>query len=208
MQSVDLEKNKTENVYIEDKEKCPFPFSILYFSSSDLPTTTDFIYHSVHLDGVILSCSSFVKQVEDKITLQICTDCHSGFQKSKMPKFALANKLYRGNLLKDFADISFVEQMVCEKIWNTAHITRVFQSNDSSHSKVFHGNTCAHEMNVISTASVLPCTPSDINDMLRVVFIGPGKCKVWYLGSMFCVRKIKIWAFLVWLKENNHLYSC
>lgn len=93
---------------------------------------------------------------------------------------------------KDFVDISFVEEMVCAKIQNTAHITRVFQSNNSSHSKVFHRNTGAHKMNVVSTASVLPHTPSDINDMLSVVFIGPGKFKVQNLRSMFHVRKKKI----------------
>jgi hypothetical protein len=38
----------------------------------------------------------------------------------------------------------------------TAHIFCLFQSTDPALPKVVHDNTCAHEMNVVSTASVLP----------------------------------------------------
>jgi len=61
-------------------------------------------------------------------------------------------------------------------------------------------------MNLVSTASVLPRTPVDINGMLSVVFIGPGKFKPNCLGAMFKICKQKVWAFLLWLKDNNHLY--
>ena len=49
------------------------------------------------------------------------------------------------------------------------HVTRLFQSSDPSQPKVFHGNTCAHDMNVMSTASVLLRTSADINEFLSVV---------------------------------------
>jgi len=92
------------------------------------------------------------------------------------------------------------------KYHNTAHITRIYQSSDLSQPKVFHGNTCAHDMNIVSTASVLPQTPADINGMLSVVFIGPGRFKPDSLGPLFKIRKAKVWHFLLWLKEHNWLY--
>jgi len=49
---------------------------------------------------------------------------------------------------------------------------------------VFHGNTCAHEMNVSSTAAVLPLTPSNVDNFLSVIFIGSSKFKPEYLGNM------------------------
>jgi hypothetical protein len=61
------------------------------------------------------------------------------------------------------------------------------------------------EMNVVSTASVLARTPSDINAMLSVVFVGPGKFQPEKCGSLFRVRKDKIWHFLMWLKSHNTL---
>ena len=62
-------------------------------------------------------------------------------------------------------------------------------------------------MNIVSTASVLPHTPSDINDLLSVIFIGPEKFKPENTGNLFRVRKSKIAAFLGFLKINNQLYK-
>jgi hypothetical protein len=75
----------------------------------------------------------------------------------------------------EFCDLTWVEGMVCAKYRNTAHVTHIYGSSDPSQPKIFHGNTCAQEMNVISTASVLPWTPADINGLLSVVFVGSGK---------------------------------
>jgi hypothetical protein len=72
-------------------------------------------------------------------------------RRNKIPRLALANSLYRGVLPAQFEDLTWVEETV------------------------LHGNTCAHDMNIISTASVLSRTPADINGMLSIVFVGAGK---------------------------------
>ena len=97
--------------------------------------------------------------------------------------------------------------MVCAKYQNSAHVTRLYGSSDPSQPKLFHGNTCAHEMNVLSTATVLPRTTSDVNDMLTVVFVGSRKFDVDCLHVMFRVQKSKIWRFLIWLTTHNCLYT-
>jgi hypothetical protein len=61
-------------------------------------------------------------------------------------------------------------------------------------------------MNVLSMASVLPHTPADVNGMLSVVFVGPGKFDPECLRQMFTIRKAKVWAFLIWLTTHNRLY--
>jgi len=96
---------------------------------------------------------------------------------------------------------------MCAKYSNTAAVTRLYQSSDPSQPAVFHGNTCAHEMNVSSTAAVLLRAPSDVNGLLGVVFIGPSKFKPEYLGNMYRIRKSKVWDFLQWLKKHNRLYK-
>ncbi|KAG1873153.1 hypothetical protein F4604DRAFT_776525 [Suillus subluteus] len=108
----------------------------------------------------------------------------------------LANGLFRGTLPDQFRDLTWVEEKICAIYSITAHVTRLFQSSDPSQPKVFHGNTCAHDMNVMSTVSVLPRTPADINGFLSVVFIGfdPNR-----MGTLFRVRKQKIWSFLICL---------
>ncbi|KIM83355.1 hypothetical protein PILCRDRAFT_46336, partial [Piloderma croceum F 1598] len=136
----------------------------------------------------------------------ICAQCHSSLLKDVMPKFALANGLYRGQLPEQFSDLTWVEEMVCARFRYTAYITRLFQSSDPALPNVLHGNTCAHEMNVVSTASVLPRTPADINDTLSVVFIGPGKFRRELLKDVYRIRKQKVWAFLQWLTTHNINY--
>ena len=106
---------------------------------------------------------------------------------------SLANYFYRGLLPDEFADLTWVEEMVCAKYRNTAHVTQIFGSSNVCHPKVFHGNMCAHEMNLLSTASVLPQTVADINDMLMIVFVGAGKFDPNCLHQMFTVRRKKIW---------------
>lgn len=123
-----------------------------------------------------------------------------------MPRYALANKLYRGRLPREFQDLTWIEERVCARFSNTAVVTRLYQSSDPSQPTVFHGNTCAHEMNVDSTATVLPRAPSDVNGLLSVVFIGPSKFEPKYLGNMYRIRKSKVWGFLQWLKVHNRLY--
>jgi len=78
------------------------------------------------------------------------------FSQSSMPCLALANCLYRRKLPVEFADLTWVKGMICAKYCDMAHITHVYQSSDLSQPKVFHGNTCAHDMNMVSTATVLP----------------------------------------------------
>lgn len=62
-------------------------------------------------------------------------------------------------------------------------------------------------MNVVSTASVLLQTPSDVNGFISIVFVGSGTLNPADLGPAFRVQKKKVWLFLVWLKNHNRLYA-
>ena len=77
--------------------------------------------------------------------------------------------------------------MVCALYQTTAHVTHLYQSTEPTQPFVYQGNSCAHELNVISTASVLPRTPGDINSILSVVFIGPGKSDPKQMGPIMKV---------------------
>ncbi|KAG2112594.1 uncharacterized protein F5147DRAFT_532231, partial [Suillus discolor] len=155
----------------------------------------------------MLEKSGITFQDSKAITINLCPECQSSLSKNKMPQLALANQLYRGSLPDRFSDLTWVEEKVCALYSITAHVTRLFQSSDPTQPRVFHGNTCAHEMNTVSTASVLPRTPSDVNGFLSVIFIGPEPFDPMRFASFFRVRKHKIWSFLVWLKHNNALYA-
>ncbi|KAG2352760.1 hypothetical protein BDR07DRAFT_1454853 [Suillus spraguei] len=141
------------------------------------------------------------------VALKVCPQCKCSLTQEKIPSLALANGLFCGTLPDQFRDLTWVEEKICAIYSITAHITHLFQLSDLSQPKVFHRNTCVHDMNVMSTVSVLPCTPADINGFLSVVFIGPQKFDLKCMGTLFHIRKQKIWSFLVWLKNHNCLYA-
>ncbi|KAG2134069.1 hypothetical protein DEU56DRAFT_738664, partial [Suillus clintonianus] len=144
---------------------------------------------------------------EGTYLLCLCRQCESSLRASRIPRLALANNLYRGKLPVEFGDLTWVEEMICAIFRGTAHITRLFQSSDPATPRVMYGNTCAHGMNVVSTASVLPRTPADVNYALSVVFVGSQQFDPARLYSLFRVRKSKVCRFLVFLKRHNHLYD-
>ena len=141
---------------ISDHSTCSLDFSILHVCDCFITDISDFQYGSDMIDNCILDPSGFKQCDEQGIVLQICNDCSSVLNKKHLPRFSLANYFYREKLPDEFHDLTWVEEMICAKYWNTAHITCIYRSSDPSQPKVFHGNTCAHEMNVLSTASVLP----------------------------------------------------
>ena len=173
---------------------------------SNLPDEFQFIHPLLH--GLMLDKHGIhIGDDHGSITLDICDECYSPLVKSMVPHFALANRLYRGHLPDEFSDLTWVEERACAIYSNNAIVTHLYQSSDPSQPKIYHGNTCAHEMDVVSTVSVLPRTPTDITGQLSVVFIGPEKFQKERLHSVFRVCKIKIWQFLMWLKSHNQLYT-
>jgi hypothetical protein len=154
-------------------------------------------------DGLMLDKNGVVVSTSSQAKLNVCRECCASLKRNKVPRLALANNLYRGALPDQFRDLTWVEEMVCAIYRNTAHITRLYGSSDPAQPTVLHGNTCAHDMNTTSTASVLPRTPADVNGMLSVVFVGAKKLEPKSLGKMFRVRKKKVWDFLLWLKDHR-----
>ena len=186
--------------------KCPLDFSVLHVKDPFITDLTAFQYGFDAIDNSVLDRKGFKQHDEFGIVLQICSECLSALKQNRVPRLSLANYFYRGILPDEFADMTWVEEMVCAKYRNTAHVSRIYGSSDPSQPKIFHGNTCAHEMNVLSTASVLPRTVSDVNDMLTIVFVGAGKFDPNCLRQMFTIRKRKVWSFLLWLTTYNRLY--
>ncbi|KIM39066.1 hypothetical protein M413DRAFT_75392, partial [Hebeloma cylindrosporum] len=165
------------------------------------------MYGNDNLDGILLDKNGVVESTSTQARLNVCPECCASLKRNKVPRLAVANNLYRGVLPDQFQDLTWVEEMVCAIYRNTAHITRLYGSSDPAQPTVLHGNTCAHDMNTVSTASVLPRTPADINGMLSVVFVGTNKLDPKSLGKMFRVRKRKVWDFLLWLRNHNRLYA-
>jgi hypothetical protein len=166
-----------------------------------------FSFGNASIDGLMLVNEGLVFHDSGDVSITACKSCVSSLCKDKMPQLALANNLYRGSLPVEFHDLTWVKEKICAIYSITAHVTQLFQSSDPAQPKVFHGNTCAHDMNVVSTVSVLPCTVEDINGFISMVFIGPEKFDPKQFTTLFWVHKHKIWSSLMWLTQHNILYA-
>ena len=130
------------------------------------PASADFVSDIVAVSGLMLeNLAVDTHHGDGQARVQVCKRCWASLNLGKIPRFPLANKLYRGRLPNESSDLTWVEEMVCAIYKNTAHIMRLYGSTDPSQPKVIHGNTCAHEMNIISTVNVLPRTPANINSL-------------------------------------------
>ncbi|KAE9395281.1 hypothetical protein BT96DRAFT_761643, partial [Gymnopus androsaceus JB14] len=122
---------------------------------------------------------------------------------------ALNNHMYRGELPADSKDITWVEEMACSLYHTTAHIARIFGSSSETNPLQMRGNTCAHPMNLFRNAASLPWTPSDLNDLINIVFVGPRKLNHKQMKKLtpYVVRKPKIAALLCFLCAHDRLYA-
>src|SRR6266478_5627859 len=140
--------------------------------------------------------------------IDVCNHCHASLKLHKVPKFSLKNHLYHGHLPDEFHDLTWVEEMAVAIYRATAYVTRLYFSDDPKNPHVFHGNTCAHEQNVVSTAKALPRTAADVSNTISVLFVGPSKDvpNKSMLKNVFCIQKAKVHSFLQWLRLNHQMY--
>lgn len=139
---------------------------------------SEFIFGNAALDShslMLYKEGVGVDYLTHTATVCVCDQCMVFLKVATVPKFALKNHLYHGYLPSEFSDITWVEEMAVAIYHSTAFITQLYFSDDPKNPHVFHGNTCAHEQNVLSTAKVLPWTANDLSGTISVLFVGPTK---------------------------------
>ncbi len=171
---------------------------------------SEFIFGNAALDShslMLYKEGVGVDYLTHTATVCVCDQCMVFLKVATVPKFALKNHLYHGYLPSEFSDITWVEEMAVAIYHSTAFITWLYFSDDPKNPHVFHGNTCAHEQNVLSTAKVLPWTANDLSGTISVLFVGPTKkIPKSILRNVFRIRKIKVLQFLQWLCANHRMY--
>ena len=202
--------NKMTEIIFCCGEEPPLVLDVFRITDPYILSKTDpkeFEYVHSGLTGMLLAKSGIEVRENGECVLTFCSSCSNALASGKLPKYALNNGLYRGVLPEEFRALTWVEEMVCCRFSTTAQVVRLYQSSSPSDPFVLYGNNCAHEMNVVSTANVLHRTSADIQGQLSIVFVGPGLIKPQQLNKIFRIDKVRVWRFLVWLKENNRLYS-
>jgi hypothetical protein len=177
----------------------------------------DLVFGHPALDNMMLCREGIHMEQGSQLKVDVCQDCvlslvpkHSKKDPIPMlPKYALANKLYLGQLPDMLKDLTWVEEQVCALYRSTIYVYQLYHSDNPQDPYLAKGNSCAHPQNTVSTARVLPRTPTDVAGCISVVFTGPNNKTIptAALKNIFRVRKSVIREFLGWLKTNNPLYK-
>ncbi|KAJ3892229.1 hypothetical protein GG344DRAFT_45787, partial [Lentinula edodes] len=169
-----------------------------------------FTYICKDLDGLLLNKQGIrIVNVECSLfEIYFCHDCYGSLRRSTMPRLALNNYLYRGELLEDIENITWVEEMACSIYRTTAHVVRIYGSSSPTDPLQLHGNVCAHPLNICANAKQLPWSPVDLNDLICVVFVGKNKLTEDDLVKLkpFFVRRNVVRMLLSDFCQRNRLY--
>ena len=146
-------------VSLSTDDRLPDYLSILSVEDNPFFSKDEFQFMDSRLNGLMLDPNGIEANTAAGGTkLHVCHPCHTYLPRSSMPRFALANELYRGRLPEAFCDLTWIEERVCAIYSNTAVVTRLYQSSDPSLlrfqllSSLFswlspkHSFTCQHEL--------------------------------------------------------------
>jgi len=130
----------------------------------------EFIFGHSAINNMMLCAKGILVSEECKLTMNVCDHCNACLVPNtrnkgaspKLPKYALANKLYLGCLPERFNDLTWVEEQVCALHRSTIFVYRLYHSDNPQDPYMAKGNSCAHPQNTVSTAKILPRTPADV----------------------------------------------
>jgi hypothetical protein len=147
----------------------------------------------IDIDGPVLdnSCS------------QICSECASSLEKGKIPRYALANNLWIGDIPHELQGLSFAETMMIARIRHNKCLVRV----SSGWSKMT-SNVIMYSNPTVKVYHALPPPKEELDDVLAFIFTGPAQpTDEDFKRSPMLVRRQKVLKALEWLKLNHRDYA-
>ncbi|KAE8250719.1 hypothetical protein A4X13_0g4456 [Tilletia indica] len=167
-----------------------------------------FQYGDSTLDGLALHVDGIHVDGVDGTTVDICGECHTALTSNppKLPPMALANDNVRGFLPAHLQDCTWLEERLCAKYLASAYIVRLYDLTapgaPEERPRVMKGHACSFPLNTISTASKLPWAVDDHAALISCIVIGPRKPRTKDLRSVFKVRREKVRALFLYLREH------
>lgn len=152
-------------------------------------------------------------------TTTICLECNRHLQKKMLPPLSLANGMWLGDVPLELSILSLPEKMLIAKYLPAAYIVKLypkkknakFWDKDTLQSGL-KGNVSTFKLNAkdiahLVTGGTLPPPAKILSATIAITFVGPRGQTIGALPEMFRVKRQRVRDALVWLKQNNQLYS-
>jgi hypothetical protein len=133
----------------------------------------------------------------------ICNSCRGSIRNGKIPKLALANGLWIGDIPPQLKCLNFVEKMLVARIRHTCAYVKV-----ASGMRKMTANVVAFQSPVPKVYTMLPPPRDDLDEVLAILYTGPCKPTPEDLKRLpFFVRRNKVVSALEWLILNHRDYA-
>ena len=133
----------------------------------------------------------------------ICNGCRGDLRNGKVPKLALSNNLWLGNVPNVLKNLTFVEKMLVAKVRHTCAFVKV-----ASGMRKMKANIVAFESPIQKIYNILPPPREDLDDVLAILFTGPCKPTAEdFARTPFLVRRNAVIDALEWLRLNHSDYA-
>ncbi|KAH7877450.1 uncharacterized protein C8R40DRAFT_1039794, partial [Lentinula edodes] len=144
----------------------------------------------------------------------ICNSCRSAVRTGKVPRFALCNGLWLGQVPPELKNLTFYERILVSRVRHSKCFVRVQRggSNGNGHSKLV-SNVIAFENPTPKIYNILPPPRKDIEEVLAIMFSGSGSpTDDDYKRALLLVRRNVVadaihWCILNHCDYNDVLFS-
>lgn len=177
------------------------------------------------LRGIMLDRAGFVQYAEHEDAIWTCRFCYRTLTKKVLPRCALANRMFLGEVPDCLKDLTVVEEAMIArrraKCW-IIHLNDVGAGVHTTDRGASHGarlpttqrgmkgHIIVYPSNPQNIGSVLPPSMEETVTPMCVVFVGSTRPSPEWLSTKakpLIIRREKVRAALLWLKEHNPLYS-
>lgn len=149
-----------------------------------------------------------IEQLEGPVILPdcntICNTCLEKLKKGMMPKNALANGLWIGEVPQELQDLTWTEKMLIARVKHNFCVIQV----KSSQMHKMKANAISHSIPMPKVYQSLPPAREELDEVLAFLYIGPNKpTEKEFKRTPFLVRRNKVAKALEWLKLNHIDYQ-
>ena len=155
---------------------------------------------------------------EGAVSCWMCMDCVRALERHTMPKLALANNLWIGDIPQELTGLTIPEQLLIARHYPRCYIFKLFPRDIDTHVSLdqlhtaMAGNATLFELNTQEVVKMLkgqqmPSPVETLASVIAITFIGSKKLPMDWLKKTFRVRRVVVFEALLWLQRHNLIYG-
>ena len=158
-------------------------------------------------------------QIDERgISCWMCFECIRALECRTVPKLALANNLWIGEIPFELRGLTIPEQLLIARHYPRCYIFKLFPRDIDTHLSFdqlysgMAGNASLFELNTQEVVQMLrgqrmPASVRVLPSVIAITFVGSKKLPSDWLKKTFRVRRHMVYEALVWLRNHNPIYA-